>query len=115
MKSEREPKAKPQARRRRLDQLVRRKVFCGRNSTCAVPFRVLDTLNWWTDNSCGQHYIHCVARGDGTVHRVFCRGCDSPRLEMKRGVLHWLYQPNPKVRGGAQPSYVVINGGQDHA
>ena len=22
---------------------------------------------------------------------------------------------NPKVRGGAQPSYVVINGGQDHA
>ena len=77
----------------------RRKVFCGRNSTCAVPFRVLDTLNWWTDNSCGQHYIHCVARGDGTVHRVFCRGCDNPRLEMKNGELYWLYTPNNNLSG----------------
>lgn len=92
--------SEPRAKRDSLKRLVRRCVASPRNSVSSARLSDLDLSTWWTDTSCGQHYLHVQHKDGETVHRVFCRGCDCPRLEMQRGKLMWLYTPNA---GGQMP------------
>ena len=79
-----------------LQRMVRRSVRNRRYSDCgSADLKDLDwERGWWTDNSFGAHYLHVWNKDGETVHRVFCRGHETPRLEMVRGKLMWLYTPN---------------------
>ena len=82
-----------------VNRLVRRAVASERNSSCgSARLADLDWSTWWTDASFGQHYLHVQHKDGETVHRVYCRRCECPRLEMRRGKLMWLYTPNAEVR-----------------
>lgn len=79
-----------------VQRLVRRAVFSARNSEC--PSARIEDLDpeqgWWTDDGWNTHYLHVWHKDGETVHRVYCRKCDKPRLLMKRGKLMWIYSPN---------------------
>jgi len=78
--------------------LVRRAVASERNSSCGSSgLADLDWSTWWTDTSFGRHYLHVKHKDGETMHRVCCRRCECPRLEMRRGKLMWLYAPNARL------------------
>lgn len=61
------------------------------NSSCdSAKLASLDFKNWWTDTSFDKLYLHVQHVSDGTVHRVYCRHAQQPRLQMFDGMLHWL-------------------------
>lgn len=63
------------------------------NSSCgSASLHQLDFSNWWTDVSFGKHYLHVQHRTQDTVHRVYCRHAEQPRLKMVAGKLHWLIE-----------------------
>lgn len=72
---------------------VCRAVFSARNSECpSARIEDLDSgRGWWTDDSMGVHYLHVWHKDGETVHRVYCRAYDNPRLKMDRGKLMWLF------------------------
>lgn len=77
----------------RLVAVPRRlKVASSRNSLChSAKLSTLDLSKWFTDTSFDQHYLHVFSKsGDGTVHRVWCRHAEQPRLEFDHGTLWWL-------------------------
>lgn len=83
-----------------MKRLVRRSVSGPRNSSCgSARLSDLNWSRWWTDNSFGQMYLHVAHKDGQTVHRVYCRRCKTPRLEMVRGRLCWLYPANTAVTG----------------
>jgi hypothetical protein len=45
---------------------------------------------WWTDDSFGMHYLHVHHKDGETIHRVYCRHAQQPRLQCKAGKLYWL-------------------------
>lgn len=73
--------------------LVSRSVENPRYSECgSAKLADLDWLRgWWTDDSFGAFYLHVWHKDGETVHRVRCKGCQKPRLSMKKGRLRWLY------------------------
>ena len=72
----------------------RRKVKDRRNSESDVPLSQLNWMQWWIDRGfSGQVLYLKVPHADptlGSVHRVYCKWSDTPRLEMKDGELYWL-------------------------
>jgi hypothetical protein len=78
----------------------RLRVASPRNSRCGARLSDLDWSRWWTDALPGLNYLK-VAHGDGeTVHRVFCRRAETPRLAMEAGELYWLIDPpRPETEG----------------
>jgi len=79
-----------------LPRLVRRSVFSEKNSAC--PSARIKDLNpergWWTDDSMDSLYLHVWHKDGETVHRVYCRKSEKPRLIMNRGRLMWIYSTN---------------------
>ena len=73
--------------------MVRRAVRNPRYSICSSGnLRDLDwERGWWTDTSFGEHYLHVWHKNGDTIHRVYCRGHKTPRLEMVQGKLMWLF------------------------
>ena len=74
---------------RAMNKPRRLRVTSPHNSGCDSA-RLADlnfTLAWIDWNSSG-FYLH-VREGE-TIHRVFCKHSDSPRLAWKDGVLFWL-------------------------
>jgi hypothetical protein len=65
-----------------------------RNSKCSsARLKDLDwQRGWWTDDSFGMHYIHVHHKDGETIHRVYCKSSDRPRIQMDKGRLYWLYQ-----------------------
>lgn len=94
-----------------------RRVNSRRNSSCALSLDRLDWSNWWTDRlqvlatdiiqddvttsakDAVKHfaYLHVVA-DDKTVHRVFCKHADNPRLGFRNGKLYWLIDKKQTTR-----------------
>ena len=71
--------------------LIRRSVRSPRNSYCgSARLEELDWSIWWTGTAGGQHYLHVQHKDGETIHRVFCRLHECPRLEMWGGKLMWL-------------------------
>jgi hypothetical protein len=69
-------------------------VYSPTNSTCgSSSLHDLDWNNWWNDTSFENVYLHVASKDGETSHRVFCRGCQTPRLQMVNGKLMWLYTP----------------------
>ena len=68
-------------------------VSSSKNSRCSTAkFKDLDwDRGWWTDDSFGMHYIHVHHKDGETIHRVYCRFNDRPRLQVTNGKLYWLY------------------------
>jgi hypothetical protein len=64
-----------------------------KNSQCnSAKLKDLDwDRGWWTDDSFGMHYLHVYHKDGETIHRVYCRHCQQPRIEHKRGKLYWLF------------------------
>jgi hypothetical protein len=64
-----------------------------RNSRCnTAKLSQLDwQRGWWTDDSFGMHYLHVYHKDGETIHRVYCRHCEQPRIEQKNGKLYWLF------------------------
>lgn len=64
-----------------------------RNSKCGTAkFKDLDwNKGWWTDDSFGMHYLHVHHKDGETIHRVYCRSAERPRLQVTNGKLYWLY------------------------
>lgn len=62
-----------------------------------VPVEELDFSTWWTDFglSASVHYLHALHKDGETTHRVHCRSCERPRLEMRDGTLYWLVDRGP--------------------
>ncbi len=75
---------------KRKPESSHRAVASKRNSICGIPLDELDWRSWWTDTSGGGFYLHVRHVLEDTVHRVYCRASDKPRLEMKDGKLFWL-------------------------
>lgn len=76
------------------------KVNSVRNSECySSALSTLDFSEWWTDCSFEQFYLHVRHRdrNDGSIHRVYCRHTEKPRLKMKDGVLYWLVEREQKA------------------
>ena len=69
---------------------MRRRVDSPRNSTSTARLADLDWDNWWTDTTGGAHYLHVAHKDGETIHRVFCRKADRPRLRLIDGTLYWL-------------------------
>lgn len=70
-----------------------RKVNTTRNSACgSACLENLDWSNWWTDGGISGKYgmLQVVHTDMGSVHRVYCRHADNPRLAMRDGILYWL-------------------------
>lgn len=68
------------------------------HSSCgSASLAQLDFSNWWTDVSFGKHYLHVQHRSQDTVHRVYCRHEEQPRLKMVGGELHWLVEKPKKT------------------
>lgn len=63
-----------------------RKSMCG-----SARLEELDWRNWWMDTSFNRLYLHVRHKNGETLHRVYCRRCDNPRLAMAAGHLVWLY------------------------
>lgn len=64
-----------------------------RNSVCgSAAIESLDWSEWWTDSWDGRGvgYLKVPRHSDGTVHRVYCRHSDTPRIAMRDDVLYWL-------------------------
>lgn len=75
------------------------RVMSERHSECTSKLTELDWSNWWTDgHKSGVLYLHVPRLKDKTVHRVWCRHSDKPRLQWKSGELHWLVD-RPLPRG----------------
>ena len=73
--------------------LIARSVANPRYSVCdSARLSDLDWSNWWTDTSFGGHYLHVVHKDGATAHRVYARGCKTPRIEMNNGNLMWIYR-----------------------
>jgi hypothetical protein len=64
-----------------------------KNSTCnSAKLGDLDwNKGWWTDDSFGMHYLHVHHKDGETVHRVYCRHCQQPRIQVTNGKLYWLF------------------------
>lgn len=64
-----------------------------RNSRCnTAKLSQLDwQRGWWTDDSFGMHYLHVYHKDGETIHRVYCKHCEQPRIEQRRGKLYWLF------------------------
>jgi hypothetical protein len=52
--------------------------------------RQLNFKAFWADHSFGHFYIHVPHKSDGTVHRVWCKISDQPRIGFKNGKHYWL-------------------------
>lgn len=82
--------------RRRLPGPRRYRAASSRNSECgSALIKDLDFSRWFTDGAPGDLYLHVykadpTGAGDTTIHRVYCRHSDSPRLELCAGTLYWL-------------------------
>lgn len=65
-----------------------------KNSVCnSAKLKDLDwDRGWWTDDSFGMHYLHVHHKDGETIHRVYCKGCQQPRIEQRKGKLYWLYR-----------------------
>lgn len=63
------------------------------NSLCnSAKLKDLDwDKGWWTDDSFGMHYLHVHHKDGETIHRVYCKHCQQPRIEQRRGRLYWLF------------------------
>jgi hypothetical protein len=83
---------KPHLVRGSLKPPLKKLVFSPRNSRChSAKIKDLDwSKGWWTDDSFGMHYLHVPHKDGETIHRVYCRGCDQPRLQVENGKLYWL-------------------------
>lgn len=67
------------------------RVSSRRNSTCgSAPLYMLDWARWFTDGGPDSLYLHVHHYRDDSIHRVFCRHNDHPRLAMRDGALYWL-------------------------
>jgi hypothetical protein len=69
------------------------RVTSPRNSvvgTGGVTLADLDWSQWWTDGIRGHLYLHVPHLDGDTIHRVYCRRTDTPRLQMRGGELYWL-------------------------
>lgn len=64
-----------------------------RNSRCSTAkFEDLDwDKGWWTDDSFGMHYIHVHHKDGETIHRVYCKHCQQPRIQVLKGKPYWLF------------------------
>jgi hypothetical protein len=64
-----------------------------RNSVCnSSRLSELDwQRGWWTDDSFGMHYLHVYHKDGETIHRVYCKHCQQPRIEQRQGKLYWLF------------------------
>lgn len=78
-----------------MNRLRRLSVRSPRNSICgSARLEDLDwDRGWWTDYSFSKNYLHVWHKDGETIHRVRCRRCDRPRLEMRQGALLWLIDP----------------------
>ena len=45
---------------------------------------------WWTDDSFGMHYLHVYHKDGETIHRVYCKKCDQPRIQVLNQKVYWL-------------------------
>lgn len=80
----------------------RLKVESPRNSECgSARLRDLNFSEWWTDSWTGEGIAgithlkvpHKGGEGmEGTVHRVYCKHSEKPRLMWKNGTLYWLVE-----------------------
>ena len=61
-----------------------------RNSVSAAPLDSLDWNRWFTDGTSRGLYLHVWSKDGETIHRVFCRHSDTPRLRFDGGTLRWL-------------------------
>lgn len=72
-----------------------------RNSTCgSAKLSELDWSEWFTDGlslflngaqyPLRSSYLHVHHRDGETIHGVYCRHSDTPRLAMRGGKLYWL-------------------------
>ena len=59
---------------------------------CSARLEDLNFSDWWMDTSFNLHYLHVAHKDGETRHRVYCRGCDKPRLAMAAGYLVWIYE-----------------------
>jgi hypothetical protein len=77
-----------------LEPPVKRLVNSSKNSKCSSSsLKDLDwSRGWWTDDSFGMHYLHVHHKDGETIHRVYCKFSDRPRLQMTNGKLYWLFQ-----------------------
>ena len=72
----------------------RLKVNSRRNSECSAPLASLDWSQWFTDGRVSGLYLH-VHGPDDTIHRVYCRHSETPRLSFQDGELWWLVDSLP--------------------
>ena len=63
-----------------------------RNSMAFYPLAWLDWSRWFTDWGFNgeMHYLHVHSARDESIHRVYCRHADRPRLSFEGGRLYWL-------------------------
>jgi hypothetical protein len=68
-------------------------VDSSKNSVCnSAKLKDLDwQRGWWTDDSFGMHYLHVYHKDGETIHRVYCKHCQQPRIENRNGKLYWLF------------------------
>jgi len=90
-------------RRKKLLGPKQRAVANPRNSVCgSAKIRELDWSCWFTNTWDGERFTHLTVRhsrgaydpNERTFHRVYCRGCEFPRLGLERGKLYWLIDTN---------------------
>lgn len=61
------------------------------NSDCgSSKLSDLDYSNWFTDTSNNMFYLHIKSLHDESIHRVFCKHDDEPRLALENNVLYWV-------------------------
>jgi len=63
------------------------KVSSPRNSECSIPLSRLNFGRWFAE---GSSYLHVHHKTEDTIHRVYCKHSDTPRLAMRDGELYWL-------------------------
>lgn len=61
-----------------------------RNSESSAPIKDLDFGRWFTDGRSSGLYLHVHHKYDDSIHRVYCKASDAPRLQFEAGELYWL-------------------------
>jgi hypothetical protein len=95
---------------------VIRKIKNPRYSRCSTAkLKDLDwEKGWWSDDSFEKHYIHVHHKDGETIHRVFCKEVEKPRIGMDNGEPIWLFtlgmnidNPQPAVSKKDTPKQLV--------
>ena len=74
-------------------------VNSSKNSVCeSARIKDLDFTRFRTDDSFERFYLHVHHKTEDTIHRVYCKHCDHPMIEMEDNKLYWIFIPKRKIK-----------------